>query len=309
LTFEGLPATAGLFFLDHRDTLHGNGVANMIELQYEAPNEELTPFVSSFYRFDYKGHDLNEIERADRAQFRFMLNGKGHYRFAAGHERPTRPVTIIGPTTAPFESVSNEPLTIFGWGMTPAGWASLMGSAADKWVDEAFDARRVFGDAVMAVRQELASAEDIKAQFAIAQAAASEIFAKSDQAPFQFTQIVDQWLLADSDHEIAALEAATGLATRQLERTTKRYYGMPPKKLARKYRALLAAHKLAAGDSLDYTELGLSFYDQSHLIREIKQFTGLTPTQLKSGQSQLTAATMRERGKLAGKVSPLVSES
>jgi AraC-like DNA-binding protein len=281
----------------------------MIELQYEAPEQRLTPFVSSFYRFDYTGDALNELERADRAQFRFMLHGQGHYRFSAGYERPARPVTIIGPTSAPFESLSREPLTIIGWGMTAAGWAALMGSAAGKWVDEAFDARHIFGDAIMALRQQLIDAADTKSQFRIAQSAAAEIFAESDRAPFEFTQIVDQWLLASAEHDIAMLQEATGLAARQLERITKRYYGMPPRKLARKYRALLAAHRLAAGDSLDDTELGLAFYDQSHLIREIKQFTGLTPTQLKSGQARLTAATMRERGKLAGKVSPLVSES
>jgi methylphosphotriester-DNA--protein-cysteine methyltransferase len=99
------------------------------------------------------------------------------------------------------------------------------------------------------------------------------------------------------------------LSQRQLERMTKRYYGMPPKKLARKYRAVRAAHLLAKGDSLDDTALGLAFYDQSHLIREIKQFTGLTPTELKSGSSILTTATMQGRGSLTGQVSPLVSES
>jgi hypothetical protein len=139
----------------------------MIELQYEAPNEGLAPFVSSFYRFDYEGTALKELERADRAQFRFMLRGRGHYHFAAGHQRPTWPVTIIGPTTAPVEAISGEPLTIFGWGMTPAGWASLMGSEAEKWSDEAFDARRIFGDAIMDLRQQLVDASDAKAQFKI----------------------------------------------------------------------------------------------------------------------------------------------
>ncbi len=309
LTFKGLPSTAGLFFSTHDVTWRPSGVASMIELQYEVPDEGLMPFVSSFYHFNYAGNALNELERADRAQFRFMLYGRGHYRFSGGHERPAEAVTIIAPTTAPFESRSNEPLAIFGWGMTPAGWAALMGSMADKWVDEAFDARLIFGDAIMDLRQRLIAATDSKAQFRIAQSAAAEIFAKSDRAPFEFTQIVDQWLLDSAEHDMATLQEATGLAARQLERITKRYYGMPPKKLARKYRALLAAHRLATGDSLDDTDLGLAFYDQSHLIREIKQFTGLTPTQLKSGQAQLTAATMRERGKLAGKVSPLVSES
>jgi hypothetical protein len=85
---------------------------------------------------------------------------------------------------------------------------------------------------------------------------------------------------------------------------TKRYYGMPPKKLARKYRALRAASRIAHGDSLDDTELGLAFYDQSHLTREIKQFTGLTPGQLRAGKSELTQATMMGRSALGGKVSP-----
>jgi AraC-like DNA-binding protein len=281
----------------------------MIELQYEVPKEGLTPFVSSFYLFNYRGDSLRELERADRAQFRIMLRGQGRYHFSAGHERSTCPVTIIGPTTAPVEAISDGPLTIFGWGMTPAGWAALMGSEAPKWVDEVLDARQIFGDAVLELQKQLTEVPDSKAQFAIGQTAAAEIFAQSESAPAEFTAIVDQWLLGHVDHNIATLMNATGLSSRQLERASTRYYGMPPKKLARKYRALRAAHRLAAGDSLDDTELGLAFYDQSHLIREVKQFTGLTPGQLKSGRHALTAATMRERGKLGGRVSPLVSES
>jgi AraC-like DNA-binding protein len=281
----------------------------MINLQYKAPDGQLASFVSSFYRFDYEGEPRSEVERADRAQFRIQLRGQTSYHFSAGHDRPSFPITIIGPTTAPVDAMANGPVTVVGWGMTPAGWAALMGKDAANWTDEAFDARRVFGDSLLDLRQQLMAADDMEAQFAIMQTAAAEIFAKSDRAPFEFTAMVDQWLLAGSEHDVDTLIALSGLSPRQLERTTSRYYGMPPKKLARKYRALRAAHKLAAGDSLDDTELGLSFYDQSHLIREIKQFTGLTPGQLKSGQSELTAATMRGRAGLGGKVSPLISES
>jgi AraC-like DNA-binding protein len=281
----------------------------MIALQYQAPDAQLAPFVSSFYRFDYEGDPRSEVERADRAQFRIQLRGLTTYLFNAGHERTAFPITIIGPTTAPVVSTAHGPQTIVGWGMTPTGWAALMGKDAAKWTDEAFDARGVFGEALMELRQALIDTTDADAQFAIMQTAASEIFAKSDKAPFEFTTMIDQWLLSDNEHNIDALIVQSGLSPRQLERTTSRYYGMPPKKLARKYRALRAAHKLAAGDSLDDTDLGLSFYDQSHLIREVKQFTGLTPSQLKSGQSELTVATMRGRAELGGKVSPLISES
>jgi AraC-like DNA-binding protein len=281
----------------------------MINLQYQAPNDALTPFVSSFYHFDYQGPPMKELERADRAQFRFLLHGSGRYHFIDGTDCPTYPVTLVGPTTAPMQTSSDGPTAVFGWGMTPAGWAALMGKAAGDWVDKALDARGIFGDALIDLQQQLIEASDVASQFAIGQAAAAKIFATSDTAPFEFTSIVDQWLLDDTEHHIDALAAATGLSPRHLERTTKRYYGMPPKKLARKYRAVRAAHMLAEGDSLSDTELGLSFYDQSHLIREIKQFTGLTPTELKTGHSILTAATIHERGKLGDSVSRLISES
>jgi AraC-like DNA-binding protein len=281
----------------------------MINLQYQAPHDVLTPFVSSFYHFDYNGPPIKELERADRAQFRILLKGAGVYEFIDGTECPTYQVTLVGPTTAPMYISTLEPSTVFGWGLTPAGWAALMGKTAGDWVDKAMDARIIFGDALIALRQQLLDARDIEAQFAIGQSAAKEIFATSDTAPFEFTSIVDQWLLDDTEHHIDALATATGLSPRHLERMTNRYYGMPPKKLARKYRAVRAAHLLAKGDSLDDTDLGLSFYDQSHLIREVKQFTGLTPTELKAGRSLLTKATMRERGKLGDSVSPLISES
>jgi AraC-like DNA-binding protein len=281
----------------------------MINVQYEAPDGRLATLVSSLYRLDFEGHDFSELERADRAQFRFQLRGTGEYHFANGDIVETYPVTVIGPTSAPVLAKSQCPLTIFGWGMLPAGWAALMGGEAERFVDKAFDARLIFGDWIMEVRQQLIANADFSDQIEIGCLAAEHIFRFKTTAPFEFTNKVDAWLIEPGDPDVDLLAAATGLSLRQLERMTKRHYGMPPKKLARKYRALRAAQALAHGDSLDDAGLGLAFYDQSHLIREVKQFTGLTPSQLRSGQSQLTQATMEGRRALVGKVGSLISDS
>lgn len=281
----------------------------MIVVEYEAPDGRLAGLISSFYRFDYRGDNFCEMERADRAQFRFQLLGDGEYHFAAGDFSATYPVTIIGPTTAPVTARAQTSLSIFGWGMNPAGWAALMGSEAADHLDCAFDARLAFGDWIMQVRKELIAAQDFAEQVELACIAAESVFRYKSTAPFEFTSKVDSWLVGNSDPDVEHLSASTGLSQRQLERMTKRHYGMPPKKLARKYRALRAAQLLAHGDSLDDAGLGLAFFDQSHLIREVKQFTGLTPSQLRSGQSELTRATMDGRRALNGKVSPLISES
>jgi AraC-like DNA-binding protein len=281
----------------------------MLNVQYEAPNAELAALISSFYRLDFDGDNFAELERADRAQFRFQLRGQGEYHFNAGTIAPTYPVTIVGPTTLPVMAVAHCPLTIFGWGLTAAGWAALMGRSGETRVDTAFDAHEIFGAAMMAIYDDLAGTTDFAEQVEIAEIAATDIFSHCDAPPFEFVSIVDGWLLESVELSVDVLVQRTGLSQRQLERTTTRYYGMPPKKLARKYRALRAAHALAHGDSLDDSALGLAFYDQSHLIREVKHFTGLTPTQLRTGHSNLTRATMDGRRGLGVKVNSLISES
>lgn len=60
------------------------------------------------------------------------------------------------------------------------------------------------------------------------------------------------------------------------------HFGLPPRALARKYRALRAA-ALPAGPQLSLAEeaaLAEAFFDQSHMIREIVRFIGGTPARL-----------------------------
>jgi AraC-like DNA-binding protein len=52
--------------------------------------------------------------------------------------------------------------------------------------------------------------------------------------------------------------------------------------LARKYRALKAASELSQNEAPWSEVVGDAFSDQSHLIREFRQFVGVTPTQLVS---------------------------
>ena len=91
--------------------------------------------------------------------------------------------------------------------------------------------------------------------------------------------ILYAWLAASDSPDLDDLVGATGISRRQVERKCNALYGAPPKLLARKYRALRAAVALASGDASLDEVIDRGFYDQSHLIREVKHFTGLTPRQ------------------------------
>ena len=67
------------------------------ELQYFPPDADLAEMVSSFYFVRIDMPLFDEVERADRPQFRIMSLAEGEYIFADGHCFPAGRATISGP--------------------------------------------------------------------------------------------------------------------------------------------------------------------------------------------------------------------
>lgn len=280
-----------------------------VTMRYSPPPEHLGERISSLYYLRQDCVDYEELERADRPQFRIMLSGDGHYFFEDGHSDPAWPINILGPTSSRVRGAGKGPVELIGAGLLPPAWVKLVGSAAESLVDRAVDARSIFGDRATALRNAIAAESDIDRRFALLADFIDEATAMDDDASYWFTRIVDEWLIAASDPQVDVLVDRCDLSMRQIERLCKRYYGLPPKTLARKYRALRAAAALARGDDLDEVGLGDSFYDQSHLIREIKRFAGLTPQQIRKREATLLSHVSTGRKSLEGKVSPLISDA
>lgn len=282
---------------------------NSNPIRYFAPDPDLAEMISTFYIAHFPVAYFDEKERADRPQFRLRLNDTpGEYHLPDGSMLPASGATIIGPTSAPVRAVSHGPVHLIGMGLMPGGWATLMGPDAAAYADRAINAHDLFGDWIYGVGAALAAAESDEARIGMMQDLAREVMRRGEPAPLWFTRTVDQWLSANLSPQVDDLVAATGMSSRSVERMTKRFYGVSPKMLARKYRALRAASALARGDKLDETALAEAFYDQSHLIREVKQFAGATPGKL-SHPTAYTRATTEGRHKLAGQVSALISDT
>ncbi|MBC7985826.1 MAG: helix-turn-helix transcriptional regulator [Sphingomonadaceae bacterium] len=280
-----------------------------ISLEYAAPAPDLRELISSYYLFDAPGPSLRETERADRAQLRFVLVGEGGYIFRDGHEQRAPSALILGPTTGPTISYAEGPLTIFGAGLQPAGWAAMMGAEAGEYTDRLLDAAEIFGsEALAALHARFLAARTLPAMAAIADEATRSLLHRADETSLWFTRMVDRWLAGPAP-SVDALIAETGLSQRHVERLSKRHYGVGPKRLARKYRALRAASALARGDAEEIAAASDGFYDQSHLIREVKRFTGATPGDMRDHTPTLTRATIGGRSGLAGQVGPLVSDT
>lgn len=78
------------------------------------------------------------------------------------------------------------------------------------------------------------------------------------------------------------LAERVGLGTRQLERVFHELVGVSPKLFARiaRFRALTDALRAQPAPRWAELALRLGYYDQAHLVRDVRAFAGVTPTEL-----------------------------
>ena len=108
--------------------------------------------------------------------------------------------------------------------------------------------------------------------------------------PEQLSEDFELAAFADPNQSITEFAEAHDIATRTLQRTVKRDFGISPKQVFRRARTLdLAARLAGVADEDEGEDIYLRYFDQSHQIREFTSFLGMTPKQfLRDRQGLLT---------------------
>lgn len=273
----------------------------MVQVRYFAPAPALRGLVSSYYWCETERPLLCDRMRAELGQVRFVVRGTLSYRFADGRTAECPPALLSGPTSGPVETCATGPFGCFGAGLMPAGWSALIGPDADTLADDAVELRAVCGAAADDACDAIAEAADDDARVAAADRFFTGLLERTRPVPLWFLRMTDDWLTASPNPRVDALVAASGMSARQVERWSRRHYGASPKLLARKYRALQAAVRLGTGEARTWSEAaGDAFYDQSHFIREFKQFVGVTPARFVADAAPVSRLTIARRRMLPG---------
>ena len=280
----------------HQDVSHAVDFSP-VDLHYFAPPVALRSYFGSLYRFTVTLPSYRDVTRADAGQLRFMLSGAGRYTFHDGRDVPTPEVCLLGPTMGATNFHLDSPADVWGISLLPMGWFALDGGDVSRMVDGLADITVEHSPSYATLLTQLRSMRLDNAE----SAACIWAFLESRLRPVSSTmreiiEAVDKWLSDEHSPRVADLVTATGLSDRQVARITNRLYGGPPKLLARKYRALRCAVRIAI-DHTPWQELcdASTFYDQSHFIREIKHFVGLTPHQLLTDPTEVARLTLQRR--------------
>jgi len=104
---------------------------------------------------------------------------------------------------------------------------------------------------------------------------------------------VRELLRADGCVRVEELARAAGLSRRQLERRFRERVGIGPKLLSRILRFQKVLRAFAAGGNWAAAAVDCGYYDQSHLIRDFRQFAGECPSAI-ARWDPLTALFLRK---------------
>lgn len=261
--------------------------AALIAVDYIAPPPDLAPFVTTLYHFRCDEPLIRDIQPAAIGNLCFFPHGKGEMRFAQGHNDPNHEVGLQTPLSRATPIEVAGPFHAFGAALTPVGWAALTGLHAGECRDRLLPAATVLGPQIEALGQEWLAAYRSGTMSGRDCALAVGGFIAANLKPLNARHLeliaaTGRWLSAAFNPEVGDLAGVAGYSPRQVQRLVERYFGLPPRALARKYRALRAAALLSAPQlSLeDEAEIAEAFFDQSHMIREIAHFVGRTPARL-----------------------------
>ncbi|WP_172970161.1 helix-turn-helix domain-containing protein [Erythrobacter sp. THAF29] len=260
---------------------------SLISVDYIAPPAAISDYVTTLYHFRCDEPLIRDIQPASVGHLAIFPRGRGHMHFRGGYSDPNPGTAIMTPLSTAVPIVVEGPFHVIGAALSPLGWAALTGLHAGKARDRLRPAREVLGADADTLGERLNTAYRDGSMSGKECALAIGEFISSHARPINprhrdLIRIVNMWLGASLNPVLDDLMDAAAYSPRQVQRLTERYFGLPPRALARKYRALRAAALLSFPQltpEFEY-ELGEAFFDQSHMIREITRFVGRTPARL-----------------------------
>ncbi|ALE17774.1 Transcriptional regulator, AraC family [Altererythrobacter epoxidivorans] len=274
----------------------------LFEIDYIAPPTALSDYITTLYHFRCDEPHIRDIQPAAIGHLTLFPRGVGEMQFANGHADPSHETNLLTPFTvaAPFEV--DGPFHSIGAVFSPLGWVALTGLDASEHCNHLYRASDWLGPEIEQMGSELCrDYRDGKASGPdLAHALCDYIAASVKPVPARHAELIKKtvaWVSSSLNPDVGELMQDANYSARQVQRLVERFFGLPPRALARKYRALRAAMLLSLPMMSDEVEAELAeaFYDQSHLIREIRLFVGRTPARLSDDASPFLSEMLAPR--------------
>lgn len=264
-----------------------------------APQADLAPWIARLYATVVdvpSGHRLECGLFNDTSIFRIQLKGHWAAQTADGEVAGERNALFFGPQTRLMPIMVTGSFTSVGIALRPGTGHALRRSKTADYLDRVVpcDELGLPGEAAL---QMLERESDPENWLQLLEGLIRRIVdAAGGETPDPITTRFETLAFADPTASIAEFARDCGIDQRRLERIVRRDFGMPPKQVLRRARALDMASSLrGVADQAEAEELHLRYYDQSHLIRDFTQLFGVSPRQFVASPQPILTLTLESR--------------
>jgi len=232
----------------------------------------------------------------DTAMIRIQLEGQWEAQTRDGVRRGGREGKYFGAQSKAMPVSVTGSFVSLGIALKPGTGFAVTRLSAAEFVDRVVDCREVGvpDDVVIASLDPNGTPEDWLT--ALENMARVFLSGARPPEPDPLATHFEMVTLTDPTVNVAHFAEECGVTQRKLERVCRRDFGMSPKQVLRRARALdMASHLRGVADEEEADELALRYYDQSHLIREFTELLGMSPKQFVATPQPILTLALESR--------------
>lgn len=264
-----------------------------------APRESLRPWVSHIYGIRMAAPEMSIISCGiftDGPMLRVLIDGDWHADSAEGSHLFRNQALFFGPQSRRMPISVRGGFATVGLSLKPGACHALGGPDTDGLLDRILPYAALGWDEA-ALMAKFEPDADVARWMDVLEDCMELLVAQSGGArPGPVTEGFNRLAFEDPGLTVMACAEKLCVDKRKLERVVRRDFGLSPKQVLRRARALdMAAHLRGVADLDEAQALALRYFDQSHLIRDFSAMFGMTPMQFVRTPQPLMTITLEAR--------------
>lgn len=198
---------------------------------------------------------------------------------------------VIGQLTQPLEIEATGRTGIFAVRFHPQGFLPFAVMPIKEMENRAISLENLFGENGKEIEQEILNANSTLSRINLIGQFLLKELTDPETIDFIVRSTVETILTANGQLSVADLSEQVSISRRQLERKFTSAIGLSPKQLSKTVRLQTSLKMLLSNKHTNLTDVAYEgeYYDQSHFIKDFKEFTGLTPKEFYSNKLKMSS--------------------
>ncbi|AEE48786.1 helix-turn-helix transcriptional regulator [Haliscomenobacter hydrossis] len=258
------------------------------------PSPDLAPLIKCFWSLEFSDNTTLEKQTIvpDGCMELIVHFGDLYQQFQVDGSSSVQPRSFVfGQLSSSLEIAPTGHTGIIAARFHPDGFTPMTPTALAEMENKAVALDELFGEAGIQLEQNILAATSNPERIRLLETFILSRLSTPEAIDRVVKSSVDLLMILEGQVKVEHIAGQLNVNRRQLERKFSTTVGLSPKQLSKIIRIQAALKKLNQDPEANLTDLAYQngYFDQSHFIKDFKEFTGISPKQFFAGHLKLSA--------------------